>query len=91
MFPILPRNMPMQAIHVSLADVSAICGKWNTEDTVWFKNRVVNHQFVCRIKAKSGNDNTRTLVSLIDTSDPYIDIDISKQLVQDNRAIYNMS
>ena len=78
----------MQAIHVSLADVSPICGEWNTEDSVWFKNRVVNHQFVCRIKAKSGNDNTRTLVSLIDTSDPYIDIDISKQLVQDNRAIY---
>ena len=80
--------MPMQAIHVSLADVSAICGEWNTEDSVWFKNRVVNHQFVCRIKAKSENDNTNIWVSLIDTSDPNIDIDISKQLVQDNRAIY---
>ena len=66
-------------------------GDWTAEDTVWFSKRVVNCQFVSRIKDiiyDSLEENVRITVSLVDTTHPTTDIYIEKQLVEDKRAVY---
>jgi len=85
------RNLPMQAISASLADIVATNGDWSTEDTIWFSERVVNSQFVTKILDviyDPLDDNVRISVSLIDTTHPTTDIYIEKQLVEDKRAVY---
>merc|ERR1719232_563871 len=85
------RNMPMQAVNASLADIVAINGDWSTEDTIWFSERVVNNQFVTKIRDVTYDpldDNVRISVSLIDTTHPAPDIYIEKQLVEEKRAVY---
>jgi len=85
------RNLPMQAISASLADIVATNGDWSTEDTIWFSERVVNSQFVTKIRDVTYDpldDNVRISVSLIDTTHPTTDIYIEKQLVEDKRAVY---
>jgi len=85
------RTLPMQAINASLADIVAINGDWSTEDTLWFSERVVNHQFVSRIRDISYDpleDNIKISVSLVDTTHPTTDIYIEKELVNDKRAVY---
>ena len=69
----------------------AIKGDWSTEDTIWFSNRVVDKQFVSKIREITYDpleDNVRISVSLIDTTNPDTDIYIEKQLVADKRAMY---
>ena len=66
-------------------------GDWSTEDTIWFSNRVVDKQFVSRIRDITYDpleDNVRISVSLVDTTHPTTDIYIEKQLVEDKRAVY---
>merc|ERR1712004_788169 len=85
------RNLPMQAISAGLADIVATNGDWSTEDTIWFPERVVNSQFVTKIRDVTYDpldDNVRISVSLIDTTHPTTDIYIEKQLVEDKRAVY---
>jgi hypothetical protein len=85
------RILPIQAINASLADIVAINGDWSTEDTLWFSERVVNHQFVSRIRDVSYDpleDNIKISVSLVDTTHPTTDIYIEKELVNDKRAVY---
>jgi len=85
------RNLPMQAISASLADIVATNGDWSTEDTIWFSERVVNNQFVTKIRDVTYDpldDNVRISVSLIDTTHPTTDIYIEKQLVEEKRAVY---
>ena len=72
-------------------DIVAINGDWSTEDTLWFSERVVNHQFVSRIRDISYDpleDNIKISVSLVDTTHPTTDIYIEKELVNDKRAVY---
>jgi len=85
------RNLPMQAISASLADIVATNGDWSTEDTIWFSERVVNNQFVTKIRDVTYDpldDNIKISVSLIDTAHPTTDIYIEKQLVEEKRAVY---
>merc|ERR1711879_1003291 len=87
------RTLPMQAINASLADIVAINGDWSTEDTLWFSERVVNHQFVSRIRDISYDpleDNIKISVSLVDTTHPTTDIYIEKELVNDKRAVISV-
>ena len=66
-------------------------GDWSADDTIWFSKRVVNSQFVSRIKDVTYDpmeDNVRVSVSLVDTTHPTTDIYIEKQLVEDKRAVY---
>ena len=75
----------------SSPDIVAINGDWSTEDTLWFSERVVNHQFVSRIRDVSYDpleDNIKISVSLVDTTHPTTDIYIEKELVNDKRAVY---
>ena len=85
--PLLPefRKLPMQAIRASLRGITSVLGKdWRTEDTLWFKEKVVNRQFVARILAKECD---KVFVSLIDTSLPKDDIIIEQLMVSENRAV----
>jgi len=85
------RRLPMQSVNASLADIVAANGDWTAEDTVWFSKRVVNCQFVSRIKDvifDSLEENVRITLSLVDTTHPTTDIYIEKQLVEDKRAVY---
>ena len=75
----------------TFSDIVAANGDWTAEDTVWFSKRVVNCQFVSRIKDiiyDSLEENVRITVSLVDTTHPTTDIYIEKQLVEDKRAVY---
>ena len=74
-----------------ISDIVATNGDWSTEDTIWFSERVVNSQFVTKIRDVTYDpldDNVRISVSLIDTTHPTTDIYIEKQLVEDKRAVY---
>ena len=74
-----------------LPDIVAINGDWTTEDTLWFSERVVNQQFVSRIRDVIYDpleENIKLCVSLIDTTHPTTDIYIEKQLVDDKKAVY---
>ena len=76
---------------LNFADIVAINGDWSTEDTIWFSERVVNNQFVTKIRDVTYDpldDNVRISVSLIDTTHPSTDIYIEKQLVEEKRAVY---
>jgi len=94
--PLWPRyrNLPMQAINASLADIVAVNGDWSPADTVWFSQRVLNKQFVSKVKdvvtdtAVSDTLEYELSVSLFDTSDPDQDIVIDKELVDQGRAVY---
>jgi len=94
--PLWPRyrNLPMQAINASLADIVAVNGDWSPTDTVWFSQRVLNKQFVSKVKdvvtdtAVSDTLEYELSVSLFDTSDPDQDIVIDKELVDQGRAVY---
>jgi len=94
--PLWPRyrNLPMQAINACLADIVAVNGDWSPSDTVWFTQRVLNKQFVSKVKdVVTDNTDPEALsyglsVSLFDTSDPDQDIVIDKELVDQGRAVY---
>ena len=78
-------------INLKISDIVAANGDWTAEDTVWFSKRVVNCQFVSRIKDvifDSLEENVRITLSLVDTTHPTTDIYIEKQLVEDKRAVY---
>ena len=78
-------------IFLKIPDIVAANGDWTAEDTVWFSKRVVNSQFVSRIKDvifDSLEENVRITLSLVDTTHPTTDIYIEKQLVEDKRAVY---
>ena len=75
-------------------DIVAVNGDWSPSDTVWFTQRVLNKQFVSKVKDVV-TDNTdpealsyKLSVSLFDTSDPDQDIVIDKELVDQGRAVY---
>ena len=38
-------------ITISISDIIPTNGQWSTEDSIWFSDRVVNHQFVADIKS----------------------------------------
>lgn len=76
---------------IFIADIVATNGDWTAEDTIWFSERVVNNQFVTKIRDVTYDpldDNVRISVSLIDTTHPTTDIYIEKQLVDEKRAVY---
>ena len=79
------RKIPMQAIRASLSEITSMLGnEWRTEDVMWFKERVVNRQFVARILAKECD---KVFISLIDTSLPKDDIIIEQLMVSEKRAV----
>lgn len=83
------RNLPMQAISATLTDIIPVNGDWTAQDTVWFSQRVVEKQFVSQIKDVNYDEegNVRIGISLVDTSDPVLDVYVEKELEDDNRAV----
>ena len=79
-----------ELIPISILDIIPTNGQWSTEDSIWFSDRVVNHQFVAKIKsvAYDGNNNPSMFVSLVDTTHPNLDIYIERQLVNQKRAAF---
>ena len=81
-----------QLLHFT--DIVAVNGDWSPTDTVWFSQRVLNKQFVSKVKdvvtdtAVSDTLEYKLSVSLFDTSDPDQDIVIDKELVDQGRAVY---
>ena len=90
---VFDKTLKNYGIHLKifLPDIVAINGDWTTEDTLWFSERVVNQQFVSRIRDVIYDpleENIKLCVSLIDTTHPTTDIYIEKQLVDDKKAVY---
>merc|ERR1719322_134646 len=98
MQPLWPqfRHLPMQAISASLAGIIATHGDWTPDDAVWFAQRVVNKQFVSKIKDVIWDMNDhdacgngfKLSLSLFDTSNPNEDVVIEKLLVDAGKAVY---
>ena len=76
--------------------IVATHGDWTPGDAVWFTTRVVNKQFVSKIKDviwdMSDHDTCgngfKLSLSLFDTSNPNEDVVIEKLLVDAERAVY---
>ena len=76
--------------------IVATHGDWTPDDTVWFAQRVVNEQFVSKIKDVIWDMNDhdacgngfKLSLSLFDTSNPNEDVVIEKLLVDAGKAAY---
>jgi len=96
MQPLWPqfRNLSMQAISASLADIVPIKQVWTPEDAVYFTELVVGKQFVSEIKEtkydaedfEAMGNGFKLSLSLYDTTDPEKDILIEQHLVDIGRA-----
>ena len=76
--------------------IIATHGDWTPDDAVWFAQRVVNKQFVSKIKDVIWDMNDhdacgngfKLSLSLFDTSNPNEDVVIEKLLVDAGKAVY---
>ena len=85
-------------IHLNLyfPGIIATHGDWTPDDAVWFTQRVVNKQFVSKIKDVIWDMNDHDVcgngfklsLSLFDTSNPNEDVVIEKLLVDAGKAVY---
>ena len=86
------KNRRIEPTFVSFLDIIPINGDWTAQDTIWFRERVEEKQFVSCIKSIS-HDQTEGVVkigiSLVDTSDPHTDVFIDKELVDAKRAVFH--
>lgn len=90
--PLYPefRHLPMQAIKAALSDIVPTNRDWTPGDAMWFSQRTVNKQFVSIVKdvVNEEDGSLKIGVSLIDVDDPENDVDVGKQLVDDQRAVF---
>ena len=86
----------LNVLFLTFLGIVATHGDWTPGDAVWFTTRVVNKQFVSKIKDviwdMSDHDTCgngfKLSLSLFDTSNPNEDVVIEKLLVDAERAVY---